>query len=111
MRTKNDINRENAKELSRLIAENKQLRVIAWINSDGITDEHPSFAGNIESPCIKDIFYSHDTSSYVERKGVDLEDCYNYYGEIVNSWTDEEIAAYAKEIPWEHVITFNVSAV
>ena len=40
MRTEYEINRENAKELARLMLENPTMRVIAWIDPEGISDDY-----------------------------------------------------------------------
>ena len=110
-KTEYEINRRNAQELSRLMLENPKMRVIAWIYSDGISDEYTWWVGDIEKPHLQTIAYSNVNEHYIEHDGNDFEDCYAFYGNVAKDWTDEELEAYAKEIPWETVIAVEVSAV
>lgn len=107
----NELNRKYAEELSRLILENPQLRVIMWINSDGISDEYSSWSGYLGKPEIKEITIDANNEHWVEREYDSYEDCYQVYGDEVDEWNDEEIERKAKEIEWEKVIAVNVSAV
>ncbi len=109
MKTEYELNREHAKELSKLILENPTLRVIAWIDSEGISDEYACWGGNLNKPCIQTIAYSEAHEHYIERVGNDLEDCVNYYGYDAEDWDDDTLAKKAALIPWEDVIAVNVS--
>ena len=109
MKTESEINRENALELSRLILENPTMRVIAWISSDGICDDYSDYSGDFGKPGIQTIAYSEANEHYIEKDGDDYEDCYSYYGDYVDDWTDEELKQKAAEIPWEDVIAVRVS--
>lgn len=111
MKTENELNREYATELSKLILENPTLRVIAWIDSEGITDEYAFWGGNLQKPCIQTIAYSEKEEHYIERENNDYEDCSSYYGSDADYWDDETLAKKAAEIPWEDVIAVKVSAV
>jgi hypothetical protein len=106
-----EYNRKYAKELSRLILENPQMRVVMWINSDGISDEYASWCGDLGKPEIKEITIDANNEHWVEREYDSYEDCYQVYGDDVDDWSDEEIERKAKEIEWEKVIAANVSAV
>lgn len=107
----NELTRKYAEELSRLILENPQMRVVVWINSDGISDEYSSWCGNLGKPEIKEITIGANDECWVEREYDSYEDCYQVYGEETDDWNDEEIERKAKEIEWEKVIAVNVSAV
>lgn len=112
MRTEYETNRENAKELSRLILENPTKRVIAWIDSEGISDDYAFWGGNLGKPMIQTISYSDAMEHYIEKDGNEYEDCCAYYGSwAVDDWDDETMEQKAKEIPWENVIAVKVSAV
>ena len=80
------VNKNNALQLSKLILDNPNLRVVSWISSDGI-------------------------DTYIEKDGDMYEDCYAYYGVSSDDWDDETLKQKAKEIPWEEVIAISVSAV
>ena len=112
MRTESEINRENALLLSKLILENPKMRVIVWINSDGISDDYASYGGDLEEPRIQTIAYTENVEPwhYIEKDGDDLEDCISYYGYEAEDWSDEELKEKAAAIPWEDVIAVNVSA-
>lgn len=110
MRTEYEINRENAKELARLMLENPTMRVIAWIDSDGICDDYAFWGGNIGKPEILTMAHSDDMEHYITKDGDAYEDCCAYYGSwAVDDWDDETMEQKAKEIPWEDVIAVNVS--
>lgn len=109
MKTEHEINRENALELSRLILENPKLRVVAWINSEGIGDENCFWRGNMGKPEKQFIVLSEWQGCWIEKDGDDYEDCYGYYGADADNWDDDELERKAKEIPWEEVIAVNVS--
>ena len=108
MKTEFELNREYAKQLSELILQNPDMRVITWINSEGISDEYSSFAGNLSEPCIQTIAYSEEREHWIEMDGNDFEDCCNYYGYVAESWSDVELEVFANKIPWERVIAVNV---
>lgn len=109
MKSENELNREYAIELSKLILDNPKMRVIVWIKSDDISDDYGSWAGNLHGkPHIETIAYSEAREIWVSRENEDFEDCYNYYGWDAEKWSDEELAEKAKQIPWEDVIAVNV---
>ena len=110
MITEYEINKINALALSKLILDNPNTRVIAWISSDGISDEYGSWGGNIGKPEKKFIAYSQPFDHYIEKDGDIYEDCYAYYGLVSDNWDDDTMKQKAKEIPWEEVIAVNVSA-
>ena len=110
MKTEYELNKEYAEELSKLILENPTLRVIAWIDSEGISDDYAYWGGNLQKPCIQTIAYSEAHEQYIERDGNDREDCANYYSYDARYWDDDTLAKKAAEIPWEDVITVRVSA-
>jgi len=110
MKTEYELNKEHAEELSKLILENPTLRVIAWISSEGITDEYTRWAGNFEKPHLETIAYSEAEKHYIERESDDYEDCYAFYGNVADKWDDETLKKKAAEIPWEDVIAVKVSA-
>ena len=111
MKSKSELNREYALELSKLILDNPQMRVIAWIYSGNISDDYGSCAGNFHSkPCIETIAYSEAGKIWVSKENEDFEDCYHYYGWEAENWSDEELAEKAKLIPWEDVIAVSVGA-
>ena len=100
-----ELNREHAEKLSKLILDNPELPVVAWISSDGISDDYAYWRGNIGEPRIQDIVYSEDLDAYFEREENDeAQNCINYYGFEAEEWSDEKIHEKAKEIPWEKVI-------
>lgn len=105
------MNKDNALELSKLILDNPNLRVISWISSDGIDDEYSYWYGNIGKPRKMSIAYSDTFDTYIEKDGDMYEDCYAYYGVASDDWDDETLKQKAKEIPWEEVIAISVSAV
>ena len=109
MKAESEINKRNAEELSSLILDNPDLRVIAWIDTEGISDDYGYMAGNIYKPGIETIVVGSDDAYYLKENDV-YEDCYNYYGCICDDWTDEELEEKAKTIPWEDVIAVRVSA-
>jgi len=111
MKHESEINRENAEKLSRLILENPGMRVIAWIDPEGITDEYAWWAGNLNDACIETIAFSIANETYIEKSGSDYDDCYGYYGNCaVDEWDDEKLKQMAGEIPWERIIAIKVSA-
>lgn len=109
MKSENELNREYAIELSKLILDNPKMRVVVWISSEDISDDYCSWAGNFHSkPCIETIAYSEAREIWVSKEKDDFEDCYNYYGYDADNWSDEELAEKAKQIPWEDVIAVSV---
>lgn len=102
-------NKAYAEKLATLIANHPDMRVIAWIDTDGINDDYGYMAGNLYEPTIETIAVNYD-NVYITEEGDDYEDCCNYYGCDADEWTDEELAEKAKAIPWEEVITIRVSA-
>ena len=103
-----DKNKAYAEKLSTLMINHPDMRVIAWINSDDISDEYSCFAGNLHEPCIETVVIGYD-DMYHEKEGDAYEDCCNYYGlEEADEWTDEELEEKAKQIPWEDVISVRV---
>ena len=110
MKTEYALNKEHAEELSKLILENPTLRVIAWIDSEGINDEYTHWAGNFEKPYLETIAYSEIKEHYVDKEPDDYENCYAYYGSVADTWDDGTVKKKAAEIPWEDVIAVKVSA-
>ena len=110
MKTEYELNKEHAEELSKLILENPTLRVIAWIDSEGVSDDYAYWGGNLNKPYIETIAYSEAEEHYIERENNDYEDCSAYYGSDADYWDDETLAKKASEIPWEDVIAVRVSA-
>ena len=111
MKPEYEINKLNVLALSKLVLDNPDIRVIAWISSDGISDEYGFWRGNIGKPEKKFIVYSDTFNCYIEKDGDIYEDCYAYYGWISDKWDDDTMERKAKEIPWEEVIAVNVSAI
>ena len=109
MKLESELNREYAIELSKLILDNPKMRVIAWIDSENISDDYGCWAGNFHSkPCIETIAYSEAREIWVSKENDDFEDCYDYYGWDAENWSDEELEEKAKQIPWEDVIAISV---
>lgn len=103
-----ELNKSNAEKLSTLMLNHPDLRVIAWIDTDGIYDDYACVAGNINEPCIETLIIGKD-DMYHSKEDSPYDDCGNYYGwEEVDEWTDEELEEKAKAIPWEDVITVRV---
>lgn len=102
-------NKAYAEKLATLMANHPDMRVIAWIDTDGINDDYSYMAGNLYEPTVETIAVNYD-NVYITKEGDDYEDCLNYYGYDADEWTDEEIAEKAKTIPWENVIAVRVSA-
>ena len=101
-------NKAFAEKLSILMANHPDMRVIAWINTDGIDDDYCCVAGNIYEPHIETLIIGKD-DAYHEKEDSPYDDCCNYYGwKEVDKWTDEEIEEKAKQIPWEDVIAVRV---
>ena len=110
MESQHEMNKVNALALSKLILDNPNLGVIAWINSDNLSDEYGSWAGNIGKPTKQTIAYSKQFNRYIEKDGYVYQDCYEYYESITDEWDDETLNKKAKEIPLEYVIAVGVSA-
>ena len=103
-----DKNKAYAEKLATLIANHPDMRVIAWIDSDNISDEYGYFAGNLYEPCIETIALGKDGMHH-EKENDAYENCCNYYGwKEADVWTDEELEEKAKQIPWEDVIAVRV---
>ena len=101
-------NKAYAEKLATLMANHPDMRVIAWIDTDGISDDFGCMAGHIDEPCIETMIIGKD-DMYHEKEGSPYDDCGHYYGwEEVDVWTDEEIEEKAKQIPWEDVISVRV---
>ncbi len=109
MKTEYEKNKEYAEKLTALILNNPNLRVVAWIDTDGINDDYGYMAGNLYEPRIETIAVNYE-DCYITKDGDDYEDCYNYYGCECDDWTDETLAEKARKIPWEDVIAVRVSA-
>jgi hypothetical protein len=105
-----ELNRKYAEKLSALIMENPGLRVIAWIDTEGIYDDYSYMAGNLGEPCIEELIIGNEDDAYHAKEESPYDDCLSYYGSVVDDWTDEEIEEKAKKIPWERVICVKVSA-
>ena len=92
MVSKNELYREYAVELSKLILSNPKMRVIVWVNPEGMSDDYGSWAGNLcGKPHIETIAYSEAGEIWVGKESEDFEDCYNYYGWGAENWSDEEL--------------------
>ena len=104
-----ELNKAHAEKLATLIANHSGMRVIAWIDTDGINDDYGYMAGNLYEPEIETIAVNYD-DVYIVKEDDDYDDCYNYYGCECDDWTDETLAEKAKAIPWEDVIAIRVSA-
>ena len=111
MKKESELTLKYAMELSRLILENPQMRVVMWIYSDGISNDYASWCGKLGKPEIKEITIDANNEHWVERENDSYEDCYQVYGDETEDWNDEEIERKAREIEWEKVIAVNVSAV
>lgn len=109
MTRESEDNKKYVEKLSELILSNPMLRVVAWIDTDGINDDYSYMAGNLYEPRIETIAVNYD-DAYIVKEGDDYEDCYNYYGCECDDWTDETLAEKAKQIPWEDVIAIRVGA-
>lgn len=105
----NELNKEYAEKLSELILSNPTLRVVAMIDTDGISDDYGYMVGNLYEPIIETIAVNYE-DLYIIKEGDDYDDCYNYYGCKCDDWTDETLTEKAKAIPWEQVIAVRVSA-
>lgn len=86
------------------------MRVVAWIRSEGVSDDYAYWAGCLHKPSIETIAYSEGQEHYIHRDGNDYEDCSSYYGGVADYWDDETLKKKAAEIPWEDVIAVSVSA-
>ena len=102
-------NKAYAEKLSALMADHPDLRVMAWIDTDGIYDDYSCVAGNLYEPCIETLIVGKD-DMYHQKEDSPYDDCFNYYGCECDNWSDEELEEKAKTIPWEEVITVRVGA-
>ena len=109
MKTELQVNKEHAEKLSKLILDNPTLRVVAMIDTDGISDDYNYMVGNLYEPRIETIAVNYD-NVYITKEGDDHDDCYNYYGWTCDDWSEERLYEGAKAIPWEEVIAVRVSA-
>jgi len=105
-----ELNRKYAEKLSALILENPELRVIAWIDTEGISDDYSCMGGNLCEPCIEELIVGKEDDAYHSKEGSPYDDCWSYYGSVADDWTEEECEEKAKAIPWERVICVKVSA-
>ncbi|MBQ1915673.1 MAG: hypothetical protein II178_10730 [Selenomonadaceae bacterium] len=85
--------RENAMKLSQLILDNPNTRVVAWIDSEGINDEYPYWAGNLGKPEKMFVVYSEIEEHWLEKDGNAYEDCWSYYGGETDDWDDETLVS------------------
>jgi hypothetical protein len=103
-----ELNKAYAEKLSILIANHPDMRVIAWIDTDGISDDYSCMAGKLYEPCIETLIIGKD-NVYYSKEDSPYDDCCHYYGcKELDEWTDEEIEKKAKQIPWEDVIAVRV---
>ena len=102
-------NRDYAELLKELMEDYPDLRVIAWINTDGINDDYGYMSGDLSKPCIETIVVGSD-DMYHAKEDNPYDYCWNYYGCECDDWSDEELEEKAKQIPWEDVIAVRVSA-
>lgn len=100
-------NKAYAEKLATLMADYPDMRVIAWIDTDGLSDDYCCVAGNLNEPCIETLIVGKD-DMYHSKEDSPYDDCLNYYGCECDDWTDEEIEEKAKAIPWEDVIAVRV---
>lgn len=100
-------NKARAEKLATLMANHPDMRVIAWIDTDGINDDYCCVAGNIYEPHIETLIIGKD-DMYHSKEDSPYDDCLNYYGCECDDWTDEELEEKAKAIPWEDVIAVRV---
>ena len=101
-------NRVYAEKLAALIVNHPNMRVMAWVYTDGTTEDCYCMAGSIYDPHIETLVVGSD-GVYHEKEDNPYDDCGHYYGyEVVDNWYDEEIKEKAKQIPWEEVIVFRV---
>lgn len=108
MKKENELNREYATKLTALMAEHPDMRVIAWIYTEGIDDDYSCVAGNLNEPYIETLAIGEDNEYHVKEDSP-YDDCGHYYGwKEVDGWSDEMIEEKAKEIPWEDVIAVSV---
>lgn len=102
-----ELNRDYAEKLATLMANHPDMRVIAWISTDGINDDYCNIAGNLGEPRLDTLVIGHDDMYYLKEDDP-YEDCLNYYGCDCDDWSDEELEEKAKAIPWEEVISISV---
>ena len=103
-----ELNRVYAEKLEALMLNHPDMRVIAWIDTDGISDDYSCIAGNLYEPCIETLIIGKD-GMYHSKEDSPYDDCGNYYGwKETDEWTDEELEEKAKIIPWEKVIAVRV---
>ena len=103
-----ELNKAYAEKLATLIANHPDMRVIAWINTEDISDDYYCVAGNLFEPRIETLIIGKD-DMYHEKEDSPYDDCGHYYGwNEVDEWSDEEIEEKAKQIPWEDVIAVRV---
>lgn len=107
--TEYENNRKNAEKLTELIIEHPNVRVLVAIDTDGINDDYAWMAGYMNAPSLEQVVVGQDDAWHL-KQDESYDDCYNYYGDEADDWTDEELEQKAKEIPWETVIAINVSA-
>lgn len=101
-------NKAYAEKLATLMANHPDMRVIAWIDTEGVSDDYSCIAGNLYEPCIETLIIGKD-DMYHEKEDSPYDDCGHYYGwKEVDKWTDEELEEKAKQIPWEDVIAVRV---
>lgn len=102
-----ELNKAHAEKLATLMANHPDMRVIAWIDTDGLSDDYYCVAGNLNEPCIETLIVGKD-DMYHSKEDSPYDDCSNYYGCECDDWTDEELEEKAKAIPWEDVIAVRV---
>lgn len=107
MINKSKSNRDYAEKLATLLTNHPDMRVIAWISTDGIDDDYYCIAGNLDEPRIETLVVGYD-DIYHSKEDNHYDDCYNYYGPDCDDWSDEELEEKAKAIPWEEVIAIAV---
>lgn len=100
-------NRDYAEKLATLMTNHPDMRVIAWISTDGIDDDYCCIEGNLREPRIETLVFGYD-EMYHSKENDSYEDCYNYYGYVCDDWSDEKLEEKARAIPWEEVIAIPV---
>lgn len=102
-------NRQHAEKLTKLMTEYPDYPVMVMIDTDDITNDYAWMAGYMYEPSLEEVVVGHD-EKYYSKEHESYDDCYNYYGDKADDWTDEELEQRASVIPWEKVIAIYVGA-
>ena len=95
-------------DLLKLVAENPELEVIAWVESEIVGgDDYSRWCGKLGKAHIQEYIEAEMYNDYPEFVYKDdTEDLENYLYDMEMS--DEEIAAYINNIEWKKAIFVNV---